>query len=101
MDRPFADPRDDDFIDLLSKPDLDGAVDALRHLQFFHTMDVVEDFNVRSVHRADAHHPDFRARVEAWLIHHQVRLGLRGPLPGHPALGARWGFYDDDSNPAR
>lgn len=98
---PFPDPRDDSFIEELSKPELDAAVAALRHLMFFHTSDIVADVGVRTVHRADALHPGFLMRVEHWLIHHQVRLGLRGPLPGHPLRGARWGFYDDDSNPAR
>lgn len=95
----FKDPRDDTFIEQLSQPELDAAVAAMRRLSFFHTLDIMRDTGVRSVHRSESFRPDFLERVEAWLTKHQIRLGLRGPLPGHPALGARWGFYDIDSDP--
>jgi|GEM_PF-2749732 len=98
---PITDPRKDSFIEQLSSEHLERAIASMRHLSFFHTQDVLRHNEVRSVHRADAFHPRFQERVETWLITHQMRLGLRGPLPGHPVLGARWGFYDRDSDPSR
>ena len=95
------DPDDDRAIDQLDRPTLEEALDLMRHQSFFHTHDLAQHNLVRSSHRADGFHPDFQDRGEAWLIHHAARLGLRGPLPGHPTLGARWGFYDEDADPSR
>lgn len=100
-DRPFDDPREDPRIDQLHKIALEDALEALRHTQFFHTHDVANASAVRYSHRADAFHPDFLERVEKWLIEHAFRLGLRGPLPGHPVLGARWAFYEPASDPSQ
>jgi len=68
------------------------AVQALRYLDQFHTRDVARHPLTLNAHRDLVDAEDFVVRVEAWLTRQALFLGLRGPLPGHPARGARWAW---------
>ena len=98
---PFDDPRDDADIEHLNRPALEDAVEAMRHAAFFHSSDIAEHSLTRTMHRADAFHPEFRDRVEAWLVKHAMRLGLCGFLFGYLGVGVWWGYYDVDSDPSQ
>ncbi len=71
---------------------LTQAVQALRYLVHFHTVDVIRNPRVNFAHRDAIESPDFRERVEGWMRREALFLGLRGPLPGHPTRGARWAW---------
>jgi len=76
----------------LDRVSLGRAVQALRHLDHFHTIDVIRDPRVSFAHRDAIESPDFGDRVEDWMRREALFLGLRGPLPGHAQRGARWGW---------
>jgi len=78
---------------------IEEAVDELRHATFFHTLDVVRHTRVQEAHRWHGYSMDFTELVEAWLRRKAFSLGVRGPLPGHPELGARWAFYSGQASP--
>lgn len=73
---------------------LERAVSALKYLDQFHTLDVATHTIVLEVHRERAREAGFASLVGRWLDANATRLGLRGPLPGHPSRGDRWAWYN-------
>ena len=82
----------------LDRPSIEAALRTLRDRTFFHTYDLATHSILRTKHRMTAFDPGFRELVEAWLIRNAFSVGLRGPLPGHPAWGSRWAFYEGDAD---
>ena len=74
------------------------AIQSLRHLDHFHTVDVLRSPGVAFAHRDVIESPDFGERVEAWMRREALFLGLRGPLPGHPQRGARWAWQTAEAD---
>lgn len=91
MTHPFDRP---DF-SALSRPAIEEAVEAQRHLAQFHTRDIVEHRAVATAHRHDIGDADFGQLVHTYLERNALTLGLRGPLPGHPERGERWAWHVD------
>lgn len=75
------------------------AVQALRYLPQFHTMDVVKHPTVAQAHPAEHDSDDFPDLIEAHLHREGLFLGLRGPLPGHVARGKRWAWHEASVDP--
>ncbi|MCC6622046.1 MAG: hypothetical protein IT385_12360 [Deltaproteobacteria bacterium] len=90
---PDDDPRDIPDFRSLDRLAIERALAALRHLDQFHTIDVTRHMHVLEAHRERAGSPDFMDLVSRWLAREATRLGLRGPLPGHPSRGERWAWY--------
>ncbi|PIE16087.1 MAG: hypothetical protein CSA66_07760 [Proteobacteria bacterium] len=81
----------------LDRDALEQALAALRERPSFHTHDLATHSILRATHRMAAFDPGFRELVEAWLARNGVGVGVRGPLPGHPAWGSRWAFFEGDA----
>ncbi|MFO0745772.1 MAG: hypothetical protein U1F43_08870 [Myxococcota bacterium] len=77
----------------LDKVALERAVMALKYLDQFHTLDVTTHMYSLEAHREQGRSEEFIALVTRWLTDEATRLGLRGPLPGHPSRGDRWAWY--------
>lgn len=93
---PFEEP---DFKEL-SRVALEDGLASLRHLSFFHTLDLLESTPVREAHRWVGADPGFPELVAAWLLRNAFRCGVQGPLAGEPHLGDRWTFYDEAASPS-
>ncbi len=59
----------------------------------FHTLDVTTHMFTLEAHRERARGEEFLDLVAKWMTQEATRLGLRGPLPGHPSRGDRWSWY--------
>jgi len=90
---PEDDPRDIPDFRTLDRAALERAVNKLEHLANFHTIDVAQHSDVLAAHRERARSDEFMQIVARWLAAEAPRLGLRGPLPGHPSRGDRWAWY--------
>jgi len=95
---------DPDAFDPEAGPKLDRfalarAVQSLRHLPSFHTVDVLRCHDLTYAHRDVLESEGFVERVERWLVSEALHLGLRGPLPGHDALGKRWAWHLPEADP--
>jgi len=90
---PDDDPRALPDFRSLDKVALERTLASLKHLDQFHTIDVTRHMYTLEAHRETARGPEFMELVGQWLAREATRLGLRGPLPGHPSRGERWAWY--------
>lgn len=86
------DPRNPSAFKRLDKHALARAVQSLRYLDQFHTLDVVKHPVVTTAHLELSEDDAFPSVIEAWLEQEALMLGLRGPLPGHSSRGKRWAW---------
>ncbi len=99
FDDPSSDPRNPSALKRLDRFALARAVQALRYLDQFHTLDVVKHPVTTSTHREEYDNDDFADLVEFWLTREALFLGLRGPLPGHVNRGKRWTWLTPAADP--
>jgi len=92
FDDPIRDPRNPSALKRLDRFALARAVQSLRYLDQFHTLDVVKHPITASAHRNEHDNDDFPDLVEFWLTREALFLGLRGPMPGHVNRGKRWSW---------
>lgn len=90
---PHDDVRDIPDYSSLDVTALERSVKALSYLDQFHTLDVTTHMFSLEAHRERGRNEDFVALVGRWLSENSTRLGLRGPLPGHPSRGERWAWF--------
>jgi hypothetical protein len=95
----LGDPRNPSALKRLDTFALARAVQALRYLDQFHTLDVVKHPTTNSAHRNEYDNDDFPELVEFWLKRESIFLGLRGPLPGHSSRGSRWAWLERAADP--
>lgn len=91
---PNDDPRDIPELGKLDIPALERAINALKHLDQFHTIDITTHMHSLQAHREFGRTPEFFQLVTYWLNRNATLLGLRGPLPGHASRGDRWAWYE-------
>jgi hypothetical protein len=95
------DPRNPSAFKRLDRAALKRALESLRYLDQFHTLDLVKHPITAMAHREELEREDFPMIVEAWLDQEALMLGLRGPLPGHVARGKRWAWLSAAVDPSR
>lgn len=93
IDDDSRDPRNPSAMKRLDTHALARAVQSLRYLDQFHTLDVVKHPVTQMAHQDALDDDEFPDLVEFWLAREAVFLGLRGPLPGHASRGKRWAWH--------
>ncbi|HRE88775.1 MAG TPA: hypothetical protein PK095_06490 [Myxococcota bacterium] len=99
IDDDSRDPRNPSAMKRLDTHALARAVQSLRYLDQFHTLDVVKHPTTTAAHRNEHDNDDFPELVEFWLKRETLFLGLRGPLPGHSSRGSRWAWQVAAADP--
>lgn len=99
LDDDARDPRNPSALKRLDTFALARAVQSLRYLDQFHTLDVVKHPMTSSAHVQEYDRDDFPELVEFWLTREAIFLGLRGPLPGHHTRGKRWAWLTAEADP--